>query len=250
MWEYTFGLREYDDEELELTRATYDAAIAELDDHLRALIEALESRGDLADTVVILTSDHGEHLGEQHMLDHQHSIYQPLLRVPLIVRSPAFPAGREGRPVMSFDLFPTLLELTGVAAPPGLASHAVSLLHPETGRVRFAEEPSPSELGVRMVLERHPDWDPAPWLRRLRSLVVGGDKLIAASDGSRKLFDLALDPLELDDLEPQQPKLADSLQAALEDYSASLRSCTPAEPTDVPLTPEQRKLLESLGYVR
>ncbi len=251
MWEYTFGLREYDAEELELTRATYDAAIAELDDHLRELIGSLEQRGHLDDTIVIVTSDHGEHLGERHMLDHQYSLYQPLLRVPLVVRYPAaFAAGREPAPVMNLDLFPTLLELTGVAPPPGPPSRAVSLLHPEAGRARLAEEPSSSELGVRMVLERHPGWDPTRWLRQLRSLVVGRDKLIRASDGERELFDLAADPFEANDLEPERPQLADSLEAALERVHGSLRHCTPQRSADVPLTPEQVELLRDLGYVR
>ena len=88
MWEYTFGLREYSDDEIRLTRATYDATLLELDELLRDLLEALRETGHLDDTVVILTSDHGEQLGEHHMLDHQYSVYQTLLRVPLIVRAP------------------------------------------------------------------------------------------------------------------------------------------------------------------
>ena len=113
---------EYSDDEITLTRATYDATLLELDELLRDLLEALREAGHLDDTIVILTSDHGEQLGEHHMLDHQYSVYQTLLHVPLIVRAPGRLApGRESRPVMSFDLFPTLLELTGIAAPPGLA---------------------------------------------------------------------------------------------------------------------------------
>lgn len=250
-WEYTFGLRDYDEEELALTRATYDATLSELDDYLKSLLEKLEADGYLDDTIVILTSDHGEHLGEQHMLDHQYSLYQPLLRVPLVVHYPArFAAGRDSRPVVNYDLFPTLLELTGVEPSRGSSTHALSLLRPQDDRVRFAEEPKSSELGVRMIKEGHPEFDPAPWLRQLRSLVVGERKLIWATGGSRELFDLAADPLETHDLAGQQPEVALSMNGALEQYYAALAHCLPQEPVETPLTPEQRDILKGLGYVK
>ena len=72
----------------QLTRATYDATLLELDELLRDLLEALREAGHLDDTIVILTSDHGEQLGEHHMLDHQYSVYQTVLHVPLVVRAP------------------------------------------------------------------------------------------------------------------------------------------------------------------
>ncbi len=251
MWEYTFGLRDYDEEELALTRATYDATLSELDDYLKSLLAKLGAEGYLEDTIVILTSDHGEHLGEQHMLDHQYSLYQPLLKVPLLIHYPKrFDAGREKRPVVSYDLFPTLLELTGVEPPRGLQSHAVSLLRPQESRVRFAEEPKSSEIGVRMIQEIHPEFDTAPWLRRLRSLVVGERKLIWASDDSRELYDLASDPLENEDLASQQPDVTESMSGTLEQYHAALAHCLPLEPPETPLTPEQRDVLKGLGYVQ
>jgi len=250
MWEYTFGLRDYAEEELRLTRATYDATLSELDDYLESLLGNLENGGYLDDTVVILTSDHGEHLGEQHMLDHQYSIFQPLLNVPLIVHYPArFAPGREARPVMNYDIFPTLLELAGVEPPPDVESKAVSLLEPQDERVRFAEEPSSSELGVRMIKERHPDFDAEPWLRQQRALVQGQRKLIWASDGSRKMFDLAADPLESRDLAAEEPEAAETLYADLDRFYSSLDHCVPEEPAPLELTPEQYQMLKGLGYV-
>ena len=78
---------------------------------------------------MILTYDHGEHLGEQHMLDHQYSLYESLLRIPLIVHYPSkLAAGRDASPVMNFDLFPTLLQLAGIDRSQSEGSHALSLL--------------------------------------------------------------------------------------------------------------------------
>ena len=249
-WEYTFGLRDYDDQEIELTRATYDAALAELDELFGNLLAALEESGSLEDTIVVLTSEHGEHLGEQHMLDHQYSVYQPLLRVPLVVHYPErFAPGRDARPVVSFDLFPTLLELARVEPPAGTPSKAVSLLAPADERVRFAEEPAPARVPVTMVLQDHEDWDPAPWRRSLRSIVEHDHKLIRGSDGRSELFDLSTDPRETRNLAGGGSPLLERLQQTLGTFTESLRTCEPSGAPPADLTPEQIERLKALGYL-
>jgi arylsulfatase A-like enzyme len=248
MWEYTFGLRDFTEEEIELTRATYDATLVELDELFRNLIENLEQEGYLDDTVIILTADHGEHLGEQHMLDHQYSVYQPLLHVPLVVHYPRrFTPGREERPVMNFDIFPTLLELAD-AAPPIGQQRAVSLLAPAAERSRFAEEPASSVVGIHMVQEQHPDWDPSPWRRRLRTWLDGRYKYIWSSGERRELYDLSLDPLEQRDLSAEQTATLQSMDASLDAYYTSLNLCDP-ETSPRSISPEQYEMLKGLGYV-
>ena len=249
MWEYTFGLRDFTEEEIELTRATYDATLLELDELLRDLIEGLERDGHLDDTVVVLTSDHGEHLGEQHMLDHQYSVYQPLLRVPLVVHYPSrFAPGREERPVMNFDIFPTLVELAGAELPTGQQGQAVSLLAAAADRSRFAEEPALPGVGVKAVRDEHPDWDPEPWQRRLRAWVSGDYKYIWSSDERRELYDLSADPLEQTDLAAEQADTLQSMGSALEAYYASLNVCR-RDGADPTMSPEQLERLKSLGYI-
>jgi arylsulfatase A-like enzyme len=247
-WEYTLGLREMDDDELELTRATYDAAVAELDDLFGKLIEALERGGHLEDTIVILTSDHGEHLGEQHMLDHQFSLYQPLLRVPLIVHYPSlFEPGRDARPVTNFDLFPTLLELAQVDPPRGFESQAVSLLEPLDERMRFAEDPAEARVVLTTVKLEHPDWDPTPWERQLRAVVDTPFKLIWSSNDRARLFDLSADPLELTNVSGPRDDVAWRLEQSLDEIWRSLETCDPGQP--VPdLAPEEIERLKALGY--
>jgi len=252
MWEYTFGLREYTEAELELTRATYDAALLELDELLDNLLEALDDAGYLDNTVVIVSSDHGEHLGEAHMLDHQYSLHQVLLHVPLVVYAPKrFPAGRETRPVATFDLFPTVLELAGVPLPAGLRSHAVSLLAPQTQRRLLAESPETSLVGIAQVKRAHPDFDPAPFQRSLRTLVADARKFVWGSDGRNALYDLSTDPLETRNLLSDEPQLAARLEGELGDLSGTLVRCDAASLADGlgGLSPEQRRRLEVLGYL-
>jgi arylsulfatase A-like enzyme len=68
-WAYCFGLYEYDPRDLEVLRGIYDAALLELDGLFAGLMRTLDERGLTGETVVILTADHGEHLGEHHLLD-------------------------------------------------------------------------------------------------------------------------------------------------------------------------------------
>lgn len=251
MWEYTFGLREYSDDELEVIRATYDATLRELDDLFADLLAALDAAGRLDDTVVVLTSDHGEHLGEHHMLDHQYSIHQVLLHVPLIVHYPArFAPGRDDTPVMNFDLFPTLLELAGVALPPDQPVHARSLLHASDGRIRLAEDPSGSTSGLKDVMPLHPGWDPTPWLRTQRALHDGGWKFVWRSAGAPALYDVERDPEEQHDLfaEPSERTRRETLRRTLAQTYPPLTPCR-GDDRRTRISPQERELLESLGYV-
>jgi hypothetical protein len=104
---------------------------------------------------------------------------------------------------------------------------------------------------MAQVMPLHPGWDPSPFQRRLRTLVVGTHKLIWGSDGRRELYDLSADPLETRDLIRDQPELATQLGAELDRYFEVLAHCTmPSHPHQKQqLTPEQQELLKGLGYL-
>jgi len=250
MWSYTFGLKEYSKEAIEITKLTYDAAVIELDDLLRDLITSLDANGYVDNTVVIVTSDHGELLGEHHMLDHQYSVYEPLIRVPLVVYYPErFSPGRDGRPVTNLDLFPTVLELADVETPQGLHSVAVSLLRPQEQRLRVAECPAFATRQFGIIKQFYPDFDPTPWSRTLRAVYQGQYKYIWASDGRHELYDLAADPDELRNLITIKSNLAEKLAKIHDDWVVSFKPGKRVPLQDRPLTEEERRRLESLGYI-
>src|SRR5205085_8095982 len=87
--------------------------IASLDHHVGLLLDELERRGVLDNTLVIITSDHGEHFGEHNLLLHGNSLYRDLLHVPLVVIAPGrVPAGRRVKEFVSLrDLPATVLDL-------------------------------------------------------------------------------------------------------------------------------------------
>jgi arylsulfatase A-like enzyme len=91
----------------------YDAAIHRLDAEVGRIVDSLRQRGVLDNTLLIVTSDHGEHFGESGLQGHANSLYLPLLRVPLVMRFPArLSAQRINEPVTLRDLPATILDFT------------------------------------------------------------------------------------------------------------------------------------------
>jgi len=250
MWSYTFGLHEYTDEELAIMAATYDATLAELDALFKSLISSLEASGHLEDTVIILTGDHGEHLGEHHMLDHQYSLYNGLIRVPMIVSYPGrVEVGRDERPVANYDVFPTLLELADIAPPGDFDSSAVSLMSPVADRARLAELPAIFTEPFPPVRKAHPDFDPTPWERRLRAFHKGDYKLIWAENGEHELYNEALDPGEESNLFEAEPLVAKRMLDDLHEFARKLQAAAVTGDSDHQRDPAYLEMLKGLGYV-
>ena len=260
-WRHTFRLQEADPQDLAIVDATYDVALRELDAIFARLLAVLRERGELDRTVVVVTSDHGEHLGEHHRVDHQYSLYEELLRVPLVIRAPGrAEAGEDDTPVSGIDLFPTLLAALGLDVPE-LGSGARDLLAPaEPERVRIAEYPAVFTRPFDWMIAERPGFDPSPWNRTLRAIYRGRHKLIRASDGAVELYDLVSDPGEQHDLATREAALRRELVARLDERidalgsgpgAAVARRASEAEAADTladRLTEEERRMLVGLGY--
>jgi arylsulfatase A-like enzyme len=173
----------------------YDGEILEVDSMIDRLWQQLEATGLLDDTVVILTSDHGESFADReknrrvgHAL-----LYNEVLEVPLLFWVPGQERGaRVGGLVESIDIGPTLLEILGFEAPAGIDGR--SLLTPGTSSAEVAYSESPSQ--------------------EMRTVIWKGLKLIE-SPGEYELYDLRTDPGELQNLwgtgHPAEQKLVDVL---------------------------------------
>ncbi len=250
MWSYTFGLKEYTPEELQIMALTYDACIAELDSLFKDLIQTLDSKGYLDNTIVVLTGDHGEHLGEHHMLDHQFSLYQGLVHVPLVLYFPhRIKPGRVEDPVQNYDIFPTLLELADLQPPKGLDSKAVSLLHTSPNRVRLSEYPSDMDGPLLQVKKLNPSWDPTPFQRRLKALYQDHYKFILGSDGKKELYNLQEDPDEKVNLAKKDPAELEKMMSSMGVFVKSLNLFHYDSSINPELSQEQKEMLAGLGYV-
>ncbi len=107
----------------------YDSEIAFVDHHLQPVFDALEEKGLYENTVVVLTSDHGEAFKEHGFYFHGRTIYDEEIRVPLIVRAPGAGPKRVERPVALIDLVPTLAEMVGLKAENALGHSLIPLLY-------------------------------------------------------------------------------------------------------------------------
>ena len=127
------GVRTIAPEGLAYFRAMYDASVRYVDDVLEGLFRELESLGLLEDSLVVITSDHGEAFLEHGAMGHS-QVYPETLRVPLLILLPDGETGRVRSPVGLVDLPPTLYEMAGIPIPEGLSgeSRAELLRHPRS----------------------------------------------------------------------------------------------------------------------
>jgi arylsulfatase A-like enzyme len=197
---YTVGKVEFDAQRLATIAQTYDASLRDLDAVSALVWRGLSTRGLLEDTIVVITSDHGEHLGEHHKIGHKFSVYNPLVRVPLLIHYPkGLPPGRVSQPVSTAGLYATLVELTGVAVPPELATG--SLLHPEAlPELVLSELVEATPQALERVGKFYGEIDWTPFLHPLLAGESGEHKCIVRDDGQRELYRVTTDPLETSNL--------------------------------------------------
>jgi len=247
-WGYCFGLVDVPEQDLHLLSRSYDAGIRELDHLFGELTRALQAAGELDNTLIVLTSDHGEHLTEHHLLDHQYSVAQVLVRVPLIVKHPTlFPPGRDKRPVMSMDLFPTLVELSGVRAPRLGVQHGRSLLDPAEKRARISEYTTSFERPLISARKVHPDADLARFERGQISIVDRPWKLVQPFGAAPRLFNIVDDPYETRDVGAEH---ADVLKRMTKQLGGVMKSVRPiGRAGESERTEEYLRRLADIGYV-
>jgi len=216
----------------------YDHALAWLDWAVGRVVDELVARGLYDDTLLIVTSDHGEYFGEHDLVEHSKDVYQPAIAVPLIVKRPGQTKGR------------VLEQRASLADLPGLVfSHLPRELRERHGRVfPVADEKRP--VLAELYYTRRKDLD-APWrerfLRERHALYADRYKLILSSDGKHELYDLRDDPSESRNLFQEQAGLASVLETRLRALLAS--GAGPNTQAEVPeLTPEQIDELRRLGY--
>lgn len=238
--------------------AAYDAEIRSVDSAFGQLLAGLGELALLEDSLLVFTSDHGEEFGEHGVVGwHSHTLFDELLRVPLLIR---FPGGRDGglsieRQVRLLDLAPTVLATVGVAAPStfegidlarvigGLTTPlpAVSQLDLPVGEIELSLRAGGWKLYPRRALAGDPFADgPPPLAVRLRNFFERWQRPFA-------LFDLQADPGEHRDVVKERPQVASSLSRTLAAL-AGARSFPVPEPTVV-VDRATEERLRALGYL-
>jgi arylsulfatase A-like enzyme len=213
--------------DFEYIAALYDGGVRYTDAKVQEILETVRRNGLVEDTVIVITSDHGESLGERRAVGHN-NIYDVQLKVPLIIALPSGRARVIETPVQSVDILPTLLSILGVESPAGLPGVDLTTRLDEAGeddRVRLSQNAS----GTSTTVYEGKHW----------ALMIKQGKI-------RALYDLRIDPQQLNDLQHERPDVAarlfrDFLERDVPE--AELRS----RPRD--LDPKIVEELKALGYV-
>jgi arylsulfatase A-like enzyme len=231
--------------EVAFIRDLYDEEIWHTDAGIGRLLDRLAELGLDDETWVIVTADHGEEFLTHGWLGHTRTLYEELLRVPLILRPPGgLPEPRLlPDPVSLVALSPTLVDLAGDDS--SLFRFQASSLEP---LLTGARDHSPGVAFAEV------DFIPVyadNWVKRThkKALITDRFKLIRDDPTGRlELYDLQDDPYELRDLAELRPELVDELLPALEEAVAYSRGRAMGE-VEAPRSDERLEQLRSLGYV-
>ncbi len=216
----------------------YDGEVAWSDALMGRLYATLERLDLLQDTLLVVTSDHGEGLGDHEESLHGFFVYQTTLQVPLIVRGPGVRAGnRIEAAVQISDLFPTVLDFLGVAVVPDVSGRNVASAF--RGIEPLAEEAIYAES---LIPRLHFGWS------ELRTLREGRFKFIEAP--RPELYDLVADPGELHNLVGEKKAQAKTMREALLREIDRLEGMAPStDPAESVPSEEVRRQLGALGYL-
>ena len=234
LYEVRDGNMELSDEDVRHLIALYDGEIRQLDQTLGVFFGALEQKGLLSNTVIIITSDHGEEFMEHGGVLHGRTLYDELVKVPLILVGPTIPAGKliETQAEL-IDIMPTILELCGVRIPSGLEGRSLLALISQSDadwpEIAFAEADHKNEVhDVKRIIRT--------------------DRYKLYYDRHTKqeeLYDIVLDPGESNNILEQKPEVAEELRTKLRAWMATRKG----NPTTFTLTDNEKERLRALGYL-
>jgi arylsulfatase A-like enzyme len=242
--EFNAGIHPAEDVDWETVRRLYCGDVAAADMLMGMMLKDLKRHGLYENTVIIVTSDHGENIGDHGYMDHQYGVFETLLAVPLVIRAPAWiEPGLRDDPVMLTDIFATVLDLAGVEDAPDLP-HARSLLAEPApaDRPLIAEYAGAGPTLLNMLLEINPELDTTQMAMARATVRVGNLRLTLGSDGSAGLEDLAVDPADRIDLERDGRAISEEM--------IKLFPKVEQVEGEAEVDEEMRESLRSLGYVQ
>ena len=222
----------------------YDGGIAYEDFHIGKLIARLKKAGLYENSLIIITSDHGEAFGERNFIQHGNSVYQNEVHVPLVIKYPR--TSRKAvidKYVSGVDLMPTVLDVLGYEIPGNI--QGVSLQKPENLDNRSIISES---FSARRNL-----WLHKRFYRIERAVFSGSNKFVGSTSGKQELYDLSKDPEEKENIYRADDSISKNIKAELNQWLEDVKEELPSqEGSDSYKTPDKAVLdrLKALGYVQ
>jgi arylsulfatase A-like enzyme len=243
------------DKEIQYIKDLYDGEISYIDSRIGWLVNLLKEKGCYDNTLIIITSDHGEHFGEYGMWSHVASLYKEVLHVPLIIK---FPAGTEivkevTQHTQLIDIFPTVMEITGVSNDINKYVSGVSLLNnggiEQYHQYVFAEWEGRIPFFILNKLENNRSNNVVIDRLKMKMTMVQDErfKYILKEDGSEEIYDISRGKDEsINDL-TYKKEIRNRMQAVLLDFNSKRRDVIP----ELRHEPDEKiaENLRSLGYM-
>lgn len=228
----------------------YDAEVACQDEQLGVFFDRLRASGRMDNTLLVICSDHGEHLGEKQFIGHSISLYNELVSVPLIIHDPTQSGAGTVRDeiVSTRQLFHTMLTSAGLADE---EEQALSLIDasPKEDSYVFSEAIPPQNV-VNLLEKRQPDLIRDRFCDQTRRAVwLGNYKLIETGPHVLELYDVHQDPTEGLNLSAVLPEDTEVLQDYLDAFSGENVTVGAANRAPGFDDPEVQRRLRDLGYL-
>jgi arylsulfatase A-like enzyme len=247
-------------EQIRAMRNLYKAKMAAIDQNVGRVISLLQENKMLDNTVLFITADHGDTLGDHTYpsFHHQFSIYNALTRIPLIVYSPLIKsrAKRVAVPfIQNIDIFPTVLDLCGVDTSAHLnGSAAVSLS--EYLFTDSTKKPRDYAISMYEAPKKFVNWNkkyvnPA-YIRKLLAIQDERYKLIFSDDDKIELYDIIADPQEQTSIASDLPEICRKLKNKFEEVINNFGGWNEDYAAGNFSQEEEKKIrerLKSLGYI-
>ena len=215
--------------------ALYDGEIRYADDEVGRVLEHVKARGLDRGTLVVVTSDHGEEFLEHGSWEHQKTLYEEVVRIPMVIAGPGVEPRQEKWQTSLLDVMPTILAWAGLPASP--AQQGRSLLRTPGTREMYGETDHTVDHTHKVFLRAG-----AGWWKGILSLDADGKPV------REEWYDLAADPGETTS-KTLQNNVADAIRARTIARWREARGRGGPAPA-VQLTPEQRERLRATGYVQ
>ena len=263
-WEFNSGKRQVTEDQRHIWRMLYDASVRHADSEIGRFLRRLDGWKGRKDTILIITSDHGEMMGDyRDIVGHVLSLNDNLIHVPLIIQHPDFRGGLEVEGVVqTLDLYPTLLEWCGV---PASRTQAAQVVRPSLSRAiasagdpsgfAFAEEDYTDSYDIIGKLMRvNPSMDPWKYPRQQIAIRSATHKFIWHDDRPGEFYNLAADPDEAHNLMnnglTSQLAVLQELQRNLDMWRSGLKKFPPRKLDHVEeMDAVVLERLKDLGYV-
>ncbi len=255
-WFHITGERTLSAEKIEILKNLYDGTLLYLDGFVNRIIDELKSLSLLEQTLVIITSDHGESFGEHNSLGHAgETLYEPVIKIPLIIRLPEVINSnmRISDPVSHLDLFPTILGILE-QSPDYLVGQLQGIDLFSTGdserlqdRTIFSESLT---IPIKGIQEIAPNRDIGKLKKYLRALRWTQYKFIWSTNGEHHLYDLAEDGDELNNIYNPSDQLSQAFINKMENWLSSYQPFEPFEDQSGHISdPAMIERLRELGYL-